>query len=444
MDTSGGDNCRFRLDHIENEWYGIKHIKVDGTDRFADVDGKSKNNGAVLHLWESSDSKVKGNNHRQFAFYYIGNDANGNARYYIKNRNSGKWIGYEGKLNNNNPKIIQTDEKNRKVWLITKSVVPFTGKESQVLHKDDKTAVCEIHKAGELAALNRMADSLVPGALPHFYTMGTTSKWKLTWVKDYNAYQIESISEGEKDTGLALDVQSESGRMNTTINLWVEEEFDHNQNTSQLWRFFKQSDGTYLIQNARSGLYILETVNGLKLGEQGTKIDLSILAGNTEKTKYYYAENWMANIPDDALLSSVNIPATHDTGSAVLAVPANDDDFIYISSGTWSLMGIERKEADCSEKSCEMNFTNEGGYAGRFRYLKNIMGLWMIQSVRHEVNDAYSFAEICAMAEEAKDFPSRVDANDECFLSPDNMTEEVKDYCRRTGQKVPELSLIHI
>ncbi len=316
LDTSGGDNCRFRLDHIENEWYGIKHIKVDGTDRFADVDGKSKNNGAVLHLWESSDSKVKGNNHRQFAFYYIGNDANGNARYYIKNRNSGKWIGYEGKLNNNNPKIIQTDEKNRKVWLITKSVVPFTGKESQVLHKDDKTAVCEIHKAGELAALNRRADSLVPGALPHFYTMGTTSKWKLTWVKDYNAYQIESISEGEKDTGLALDVQSESGRMNTTINLWVEEEFDHNQNTSQLWRFFKQSDGTYLIQNARSGLYILETVNGLKLGEQGTKIDLSILAGNTEKTKYYYAENWMANIPDDALLSSVNIPATHDTGTA--------------------------------------------------------------------------------------------------------------------------------
>ena len=59
-------------------------------------------------------------------------------------------------------------------------------------------------------------------------------------------------------------------------------------------------------------------------------------------------------------------PATHDTGSAVLAVPTNDDDFIYISSGTWSLMGIERKEADCSEKSCEMNFTNEGGYLTQF------------------------------------------------------------------------------
>ena len=131
-------------------------------------------------------------------------------------------------------------------------------------------------------------------------------------------------------------------------------------------------------------------------------------------------------------------PAPHDTGSAVLAVPANDDDFIYISSGTWSLMGIEREKADCSKKSCEMNFTNEGGYAGRFRYLKNIMGLWMIQSVRHEYDDKYGFAEICQMAEEAKDFPSRVDANDECFLSPESMIEEVKDYCRRTGQKVPE------
>ena len=131
-------------------------------------------------------------------------------------------------------------------------------------------------------------------------------------------------------------------------------------------------------------------------------------------------------------------PATHDTGSAVVAVPANDDDFIYISSGTWSLMGIEREKADCSKKSCEMNFTNEGGYAGRFRYLKNIMGLWMIQSVRHEYDDKYGFAEICQMAEEAKDFPSRVDANDECFLSPESMIEEVKDYCRRTGQKVPE------
>ncbi len=134
----------------------------------------------------------------------------------------------------------------------------------------------------------------------------------------------------------------------------------------------------------------------------------------------------------------VVVPCTHDTGSAVLAVPANDDDFVYISSGTWSLMGVERKEPDCSEKSCDKNFTNEGGYDYRFRYLTNIMGLWMIQSVRHEYKDAYGFGQICQMAEEAKDFPSRVEVNDDCFLSPANMTEAVKDYCRRTGQQVPE------
>ena len=131
-------------------------------------------------------------------------------------------------------------------------------------------------------------------------------------------------------------------------------------------------------------------------------------------------------------------PCTHDTGSAVLAVPANDDDFVYISSGTWSLMGVEQKKAVCTEQAWENNLTNEGGYDYRFRLLKNIMGLWMIQSVRHETGDAYSFAEFCEMAEEARDFPSRVDCNDLCFMAPENMTEEVKDYCRRTGQKVPE------
>ena len=130
--------------------------------------------------------------------------------------------------------------------------------------------------------------------------------------------------------------------------------------------------------------------------------------------------------------------AGHDTASAVASVPAMNPDFAYLSSGTWSLMGVETKGPVITEETESLNFTNEGGYRYRYRYLKNIMGLWMIQSVRHEYDDKYGFAEICQMAEEAKDFPSRVDANDECFLSPESMIEEVKDYCRRTGQKVPE------
>lgn len=132
------------------------------------------------------------------------------------------------------------------------------------------------------------------------------------------------------------------------------------------------------------------------------------------------------------------LPATHDTGSAVLAVPASDDDYLYISSGTWSLIGIERMEADCREESRIANFTNEGGYDYRFRYLKNIMGLWMIQSVRHELEDKYSFAELCAMAEKSSSFPSIVDVNAQEFLAPANMTQAIRDYLIESGQKVPE------
>ena len=118
--------------------------------------------------------------------------------------------------------------------------------------------------------------------------------------------------------------------------------------------------------------------------------------------------------------------ASHDTASAVLAVPSLEEECLYISSGTWSLLGTEIREPICTKESMEKNFTNEGGYDYRFRYLKNIMGLWMIQSVRHEFDDAYSFAEICRQAEEEKEFPSRVDVNDDCFLAPDNMTKEIQ------------------
>lgn len=135
----------------------------------------------------------------------------------------------------------------------------------------------------------------------------------------------------------------------------------------------------------------------------------------------------------------VILAPSHDTASAVLSVPIREDlDNLYISSGTWSLMGIENKEAICTPKSQEYNFTNEGGYDYRFRYLRNIMGLWMIQQVRHETNDAYSWDQLAKEAYKEIDFPSRVDVDDECFLAPDNMTEEIKDYCRRTNQQVPE------
>ena len=129
---------------------------------------------------------------------------------------------------------------------------------------------------------------------------------------------------------------------------------------------------------------------------------------------------------------------SHDTASAVLAVPSKTADFAYISSGTWSLLGVELENAICNEQSREANFTNEGGYDYKYRFLKNIMGLWMIQSVRNEMNKAYSFAQLCAMAEEVKDFPSRVDVDDQRFFAPASMIGTIKEACAESGQPVPE------
>ena len=132
----------------------------------------------------------------------------------------------------------------------------------------------------------------------------------------------------------------------------------------------------------------------------------------------------------------VVVPATHDTGSAVIAV-TDSDNALYISSGTWSLMGTELLEANCSPESKAHNLTNEGGYNYRFRYLKNIMGLWMIQSVKKEIGGELGFGEICEMASKC-DISSIVDCNDDRFLAPENMTEEVQAACRESGQQVPQ------
>ena len=116
-------------------------------------------------------------------------------------------------------------------------------------------------------------------------------------------------------------------------------------------------------------------------------------------------------------------PATHDTASAVLGAPLLKDS-PYISSGTWSLLGVEEKHAHTEEVAREENYSNEGSINFTFRLQKNIMGLWMIQQVRHEANDKYSFAELADMAS-ASNADYRIDVNDERFLSPSNMTEEI-------------------
>jgi rhamnulokinase len=133
-------------------------------------------------------------------------------------------------------------------------------------------------------------------------------------------------------------------------------------------------------------------------------------------------------------------PATHDTGSAVAAVPATDDSYAYISSGTWSLMGIESKTPILSREAMEMNFTNEGGVGNTFRVLKNIMGLWLVQECRRTwaaSGKNFSFGELAEMAAKAPAFRSLIDPDDASFLKPCDMPENIREFCRKTGQPVP-------
>lgn len=131
----------------------------------------------------------------------------------------------------------------------------------------------------------------------------------------------------------------------------------------------------------------------------------------------------------------------HDTASAVAAVPAEQTDFAYISSGTWSLMGTEVPTPVVTEQSLAWNFTNEGGVGNTFRFLKNIMGLWLVQECRRiwEIEGKQlSYAEMVSMAEQAEPFRSLVDPDHSMFLSPAHMPRQIQEYCTMTNQPVPQ------
>lgn len=133
-------------------------------------------------------------------------------------------------------------------------------------------------------------------------------------------------------------------------------------------------------------------------------------------------------------------PATHDTGSAVAAVPAETRDYAYISSGTWSLMGVELDEPLVSDRALQYNFTNEGGVGPTYRFLKNIMGLWLVQECRRtweREGRAYSYDQLTAMAQNAAPFTALIEPDDERFITPGDMPARIRAYCEETGQTVP-------
>ena len=133
--------------------------------------------------------------------------------------------------------------------------------------------------------------------------------------------------------------------------------------------------------------------------------------------------------------------AGHDTASAVAAVPARSERFAYLSSGTWSLMGIETREPIINKESFARNFTNEGGVEGTTRFLKNICGMWLLERSRAEWKAAgqpYSYDYIYAHIPEVPAFRSLINPDDPCFANPECMVDAIQHYCRTTGQPVPE------
>lgn len=133
--------------------------------------------------------------------------------------------------------------------------------------------------------------------------------------------------------------------------------------------------------------------------------------------------------------------AGHDTQSALVAVPAVEEDFLFLSSGTWSLLGTELDQPVTDETARKLNLTNEAAVGGKTSFLKNIIGLWLIQESRRQwqrEGREYSFAALEEMAEESVPFGSFIDPDDPVFVPPGNIPGRIRDYCRRTGQPVPE------
>lgn len=148
------------------------------------------------------------------------------------------------------------------------------------------------------------------------------------------------------------------------------------------------------------------------------------------------------DLAEESELGKVKVVAVagHDTGSAVAAVPATNERFAYLSSGTWSLMGIEVKDAIINEKTSALNFTNEGGVEGTTRFLKNITGMWLLEQCLKEWKKegiTYAYEKLVQMADTVPAFQSLVDTDHASFANPIFMTKAIVDYCEATGQTAP-------
>ncbi|MBQ7793032.1 MAG: rhamnulokinase [Clostridia bacterium] len=226
--------------------------------------------------------------------------------------------------------------------------------------------------------------------------------------------------------------------------------------------------GDVTLKNAKTLLFMPDLLNYFLTGKKRTEYTIASTSQMFDSKEYKWATDMLEKLglPTDIYPEMIypgetvgtvkpelaeelgigEVPviavASHDTGSAVASVPVEkDEDFIYISSGTWSLMGVELDEPNISDDALGYNFTNEGGVNKTIRFLKNIMGLWLIQESRRQWDregELLSFDELEKQANEATPFASLIDPDYEEFQTPGNMPKRIRKYCEKTGQKVPE------
>lgn len=236
-------------------------------------------------------------------------------------------------------------------------------------------------------------------------------------------------------------------------------------NFNSLYQFFilkKNKDAAY--QNAKTFLFMPDALSFLLSGEAVTEYTiastgqilnpftkdfdetlLSAVGLTSDKFGKMVMPGTVIGNLTESLQIQTNLPAVpvvavagHDTASAVVAVPASNENFAYLSSGTWSLMGCELKEPIVGKQAYEQNFTNEGGVDGTIRYLKNICGMWLLERCRKEWTGDDSYQELIAQANSCEAFKYLINPDDSVFANPVNMSNTIAEYCERTGQGRPE------
>ncbi|MGG5371890.1 rhamnulokinase [Enterococcus sp. AZ196] len=193
----------------------------------------------------------------------------------------------------------------------------------------------------------------------------------------------------------------------------------------------KTNASTMQLLNPGSESWDEELLNlvGIKKEQLPPLVDAGTILGSLLKEKFVDFD-----LPDATFVSV----ASHDTASAILGTPGQGSDWGYISSGTWSLLGIETTVANVSREAFSENYTNEWGAHNTIRFLKNIMGMWLIQETARMQKYEYSYPELAELAAKEPPFQQFIDVNHHSFLNPDNMIAAIQDYCKATGQLVPE------